>query len=275
MKKVISTAENAAAVVAAPSDEAPRPPLSLFDGVEAAACEVLGVASLRHRSALHALGQLRELPRGSVAAALDRIAGNWEACAEAGQGTVSSQNWRWWEPQSFIGTANRSLEVVLERAIVNACVAAGRRDWSNQVPVASGVVRSSSERRRAIDLVEQVGEKYFAFIELKVASDTPLYAAFEIIGYIGVWLLSRNGAHQTDLLKATRIDARVLAPAEYYARYELAALERLLNEELKAYGARHGVELNFGFETLPQGITPLQSYRDAEIFGLLNGRQPL
>lgn len=274
MRKLV-TAVNGTARVAALSGEAPGLPLSLFEGVEAATCEILGIASLRHRSALHALGRSDQLPRGSVAAALDRIAANWKACAEAGQGSVSQQNWRWWEPQSFIGAANRSPEVILERAIVNACVAAGRRDWSNQIPVASGVVGPSGEKRRAIDLVQKIGEGHFAFIELKVASDTPLYAAFEIISYVGVWLQSRSGARQTDLLSATCIDARVLAPSEYYARYELGALEPLLDEELKAYGARHGVKLSFGFETLPQSFTPLQKYTDAEIFALLGGRQPL
>lgn len=275
MEKPITTEEGTADVLAATNGEAPRLPLSLFDGVEATTCEVLGVASLRHRSALHALGRLSRLPHGAVAAALDCIVANWKACAEARQGSLSQQNWRWWEPQTFIGEANRSPEVVLERAIVSTCVAAGRRDWSNQIPVASGVARSSGDGRRAIDLVQQLGESHFAFIELKVASDTPLYAAFEIIGYVGVWLQSRDGERRTDLLNARRIDARVLAPAEYYERYELGALERLLNEELNAYGARHGVELSFAFETLPEGFAPLQSYTDAEIFALLDGRQPL
>ena len=274
MRKLVPTV-NSTAEVATLSGEAPGLRLSLFDGVEAATCEVLGVASLRHRSALHALGRSNHLPQGSVAAALDCIAANWKACAEAGQGSVSQQNWRWWDPQSFIGAANRSPEVILERAIVNACAADGRRDWSNQVPVASGVARSSSEKRRAIDLVQKIDDAHFAFIELKVASDTPLYAAFEIISYVGVWLQSRSGARQTDLLNATRIDSRVLAPSEYYARYKLGALERLLDEELTAYGARHGVRLSFGFETLPQGFTPMQSYTDPEIFALLDGRQPL
>lgn len=274
MRKLVSSVDGTAEVVA-PTGEAPGLPLSLFDGVEAALCEVLGIASLRHRSALDALGRSGQLPRGSVAAALDRIAANWKACAKAGQGSVSQQNWRWWEPQSFIGAANRSPEVILERAIVNACAAAGRRDWSNQIPVASGVVSASGEKRRAIDLVQKIGEGHFVFIELKVASDTPLYAAFEIISYVGVWLLSRSGARRTDLLDATRVDARVLAPSEYYSRFQLEALEQLLNEELKTYGALQGIELSFGFETLPQSFTPLQSYKDTEIFALLEGRKPL
>ena len=250
-------------------------PRSLFQGVEAAVCKILGIKNLRHRSALHAIGRLQEVPAGSVAAALDQIEKNWRLSAAAGQGSTSKQNWRWWAPQCQIGPENRSPEVVLERAIARACVSAGRTDWSNQVPVASGVVRPSGERRRAIDLVHQKDEGQFEFIELKIASDTPLYAAFEIINYVGIWLLSRGGKAKGQLLDATRIDARVLAPAEYYAPFQLDALERTLNEELEAYGRRHGALLSFGFEKFREGFVPLPHYADADIASLLAGRTRL
>lgn len=250
-------------------------PRSLFDGVEAAVCKVLRITSLRHRSALHALGLEKAIPQASVAAALDQIEQNWRLSAAAGQGSTSNENWRWWTPQCQIGPANRSPEVVLERAIARACVSAGRTDWSNQVPVASGVVRSSGERRRAIDLVHQKDVEHFEFIELKIASDTPLYAAFEIISYVGVWLLSRGARSTSQLLNATRIDARVLAPAEYYAPFRLDALERVLNEELEVYGGRHGALLSFGFEKFHQGFVPLPHYADADIASLLAGRTRL
>lgn len=250
-------------------------PKSLFEGVEAAVCAVLGVASLRHRSALHALGRIEKVPPGSVAAALDMIAANWEHSGRAGLGSASRENWRWCVPQTFIGAENRSPEVVLERAIARACVAAGRSDWSNQVPVASGVVHSSAERRRAIDLVHKCDEGHYEFIELKIASDTPLYAAFEIISYVGVWLLSRNDECGKPLLEAKRIDARVLAPAAYYAPFSLGTLEQILNRELHDYGARHGTALSFGFEMLPDGFEPLPGYGSADVIALIDGRRPL
>ena len=250
-------------------------PQSLFEGVDAAVSAVLGVANLRHRSALHALGRVRLVQRGSVEAALDRIAANWERSAQAGLGSASQENWRWWSPQTFIGAANRSPEVVLERAIARACVAGGRRDWSNQVPVASGVVRSTTERRRAIDLVHKRNEGHYEFIELKIASDTPLYAAFEIISYVGIWLLSRNVACGKPLLDAMRIDTRVLAPAAYYAPFSLGWIEQTLNEELQEYGARFGTTLSFGFEVLSDGFEPLRGYDDADIIALIDGRRPL
>lgn len=250
-------------------------PRSLFDGVDAAVCAFLGIASLRHRSALHELGRRAVVTRGSVAAALDTVASNWERSSRAGAGSASKANWRWCVPQTAIGEDNRSPEVLLERAIAKACVAAGRTDWSNQVPIASGVVRPSAERRRAIDLVHQLGEGHFEFIELKIASDTPLYAAFEIISYAGVWLVSRHYDCGKQLLEAKRIDLRVLAPAAYYNPYSLGRIERTLNEELQEYGKRYGAELSFGFQVLPAGFEPLGRYRDDEVLALINGRRPL
>lgn len=272
-----------------PSEDPARPavepvacelPRSLFDGVDAAVCAVLGsaglrIASLKHRSALHALGRLAQVPPGSVAAALNAIAANWERRARGGPGSASQENWRWCKPQTFISKQNRSAEVVLERAIATAFHAAHREDWANQVPVASGVVRSSAERRRAIDLVHQRGEGHYEFIELKVASDTPLYAAFEIINYVGVWLLSRKDGCGKPLLEAKRIDARVLAPAAYYAPFSLGPIEQILDQELREYGARYGADLSFGFEVLTDGFEALPGYENADVITLVDGRRPL
>lgn len=215
------------------------------------------------------------MPAGSVAAALDTIAANWERSARAGRGTASQENWRWCAPQTYISKQNRSPEVVLERAIARAFDAAGREEWANQVPVASGVVRSSAERRRAIDLVHKRDDGHYEFIELKIASETPLYAAFEIISYVGIWLLSRNGVLGKPLLEAKRIDARVLAPAAYYAPFSLSRIEQTLNQELQEYGARYGTMLSFGFDVLPPGFEPLPGWGDAEIIPLIDGRRPL
>lgn len=250
-------------------------PRSLFDGVDAAVCGVLGVASLRHRSALRELGSRHQIPNGSVSAALDVIGRNWRRSPGASSGSTSKENWRWCVPQTFIGSSNRSPEVILERAIATACVAAGRNDWANQVPIASGVVHSSAERRRAIDLVHKRGECHYEFIELKIASDTPLFAAFEIISYVGVWLLSRKAQCGKPLLEAEKIYARVLAPAAYYAPFNLGQIEEKLDCELREYGERFGTKLSFAFEVLPDDFEPLLQYDDDHIFTLIGGRRRL
>lgn len=250
-------------------------PRSLFDGVNDAVCKALGIANLRHRSALHELGCRSNLPHGSVAAALDMIGHNWVCSQGTNLGSVSKENWRWCAPQTFIGSNNRSPEVILERAIASACLAAGRTDWANQVPIASGVVHAAAERRRAIDLVHMRDERHFEFIELKIASDTPLFAAFEIISYVGVWLLSKKAGSGKALLEEEKIDARVLAPIAYYAPFELKQIEQKLNDELRAYGEHCGTKLSFAFEVLPDDFEPLPRYEDDRIFALIDGRRLL
>jgi hypothetical protein len=238
-------------------------PPALLDGIEAAVAAALSISNVRHRSALLALGERDPVPGGTVAALFAAVAANWDRCEGAGVRARSSENWRWRKPQLALGPGNPSREVGLERTLIQACERAGRDDWSNQVPVASGLAGSERERRRAIDLVHQVGPSHFELIELKVASDTPLYAAVEIIGYVCIWLLSRAAGvtSSSSLLCADHIGARVLAPAAYYARYRLAALQRALNEEIATLGKAQGVTLDFRFEAFPDAfaIPPLSN----------------
>ena len=251
-------------------------PPALLGGVEPAICRVLGIKNLRHRSALLELGKREGLPRGAVGAMFAVIAANWGRCRAAQPLLTSSANWRWRSPQTAIAPQNKSAEVVFERAVVRACEELKRCDWSNQVPVASGIAGSSRDRRRAIDLVHQRSPGRFEFIELKVASDTPLFAAFEIIAYTCIWLLSRREAGEAHgpLLTATEIDARVLAPAAYYARYDLSALAALLDQELSALGSAHGVKLSFGFDALGGDISPFPS-SDNALMALVDRRRPI
>jgi hypothetical protein len=160
----------------------------------------------------------------------------------------------------------------LERAI-----AAAGGGWSNQVPICSGVAGPSADRRRAIDLVHQVDEGHFAFLELKIASDTPLYAAIEIIGYGCVWLLSRGrgAAAASELLAAQQVDLVVLAPAEYYAPFRLDALAEALNAQVSALGGSHGVELSFRFEVLPEPLARMPLPPAHAILDLLAQRKRL
>jgi hypothetical protein len=251
-------------------------PTSLLVGVDAAVCDLLGIRSLRHRSAALELCARPSLPSGAVAAAYDVIAANWRRCRVTRPITGSTQNWRWRDPKLDIATHNTSPEIMLERAIVGACERRGRADWANQVPIASGVASSSGERRRAIDLVRQAGPEWFELVELKVDSDTPLYAAFEIISYACIWLLSRGAPRTTPnpILDAKRIEANVLAPESYFRRFKLAPLASQLSAEISALGAVHGVTLSFAFERFKDelGRPP---FTDAGLMRLLDERRPI
>ena len=221
-----------------------------MSGVDEAACSTLQVANLRHRSALLEIGRRDHLPSNLVGKVFERIAANWADCRAQAASRRSTQNWRWREPKLPIGDENSSAEVRLERALMAAAEAQGRSDWANQVPVASGVAGGATGRRRAVDLVHRRELGWFELIELKVASDTPLYAALEITAYACLWLMARNERDGTsEILTAQRIDARVLAPQAYYARYALNELERVTDAGLSEVGAQHGVQMSFAFQS--------------------------
>lgn len=243
-------------------------------GLESAVCDALGIARLRHRSALRSL----RLPPGLDVAVLVHsvVSGNWDAGRAGDNKERSQQNWRWTlQPQ--IGAGNRSPEVVLERAIASACNAAGRNDWANQIPVASGLIEGSTDGRRAVDLAHRRTDGAVELIELKIASDTPLYAVVELLGYASAWLLARADppARRPELSRADRLDLRVLAPAAYYAPFDLRALERAIDVGAQLLGHGYGVQMSFAFDVLPEelALPPLPSGR--ELLALLDQRRPL
>lgn len=185
------------------------------------------------------------------------VAGNWLRCIDALNGPPSRENWRWFHPKCDHAAENSSPEVTLERAIVRAAKSQDREDWSNQVPIASGMIAGSGDRRRAIDLVHRRGPDAFDFVELKVGSDNPLYAAVEILKYGFVWLLSREhraqlGYDGKPLVGASDVRLSVLAPHPYYSGLALDWLEAGLSEGVKALGTeRQEVRLSFAFEAFP------------------------
>jgi hypothetical protein len=265
--------DSAPLVVPAAEADAVRPPKNVLEGHDEAVCKALQVKKLRYPSAALELCGRAQVPRGFVQAGYEVVADNWRRCRALGVSSKSAQNWRWRFPQTRIGAQNTSAELMLERAISEACERVGS-DWANQVPIASGVAGPYGERRRAVDLVHRLAPAHFELIELKVASDSPLHAAIEIIGYCCVWLLSREPGSTNPLLSATQIDAVVLAPARYYARYRLQALEARLDEELAALGRAQGVDLRFRFEAFADelGQSP---FTDERIAALLASRRRL
>jgi hypothetical protein len=186
----------------------------------------------------------------------------------------SQQNWRWQRLQPQIAVHNTSPEVVLERAIAAACGRAGRTDWANQVPVASGLIVGAADGRRAIDLAHQCAERHFELIELKVASDTPLYAAVEIIGYGCIWLLARAypPSLRSAILEADHIDLSVLAPVDYYARYDLTELDAALDRGCRALGRAHGVTMTFAFHALDERLVGPLTLDDDALLAALDNR---
>lgn len=153
----------------------------------------------------------------------------------------SKQNWRNSPVTTINKDDNKSKEVVLERHLAKIIERKKCATWWNQMPVASGLVGSSSDRRRAIDLVhrDEAGETY-DFIELKIASDSPLYALMEVVQYGLIYLTLRDDpsylseiSKGSQVFQAKEIKLRVLAPEAFYSG-SLARFEQQLNDGFKS-----------------------------------------
>ena len=175
-------------------------------------------------------------------------------------------------------------EVTLERDLIRALINAGRTDWSNQVPLISGIAGPHAFKRRAIDLVHCRDESSFEFVELKINSDTPVFAAIEILTYCILWLLSRRdrlslGYPAGPILDARELRLSVLAPRDYYSRYSVEPLARAINDDLRELGRRQGVIMAFCFTAFPQtsswprGVGYPLSLSDKDLIALLDSRE--
>jgi len=186
------------------------------------------------------------------------VESNWN-----GRAPNSEQNWRLTKELNM-KVANPSKEKRLEKKIVGE-----NENWFNQSPTASGLADSNRDRKMAVDLVHKKGRKTFEFIELKINSNTPLYAAIEILLYGLLYLFYRAQSMECDvwkkpnnkeLLNARKIELKVLAPGQYYAAYRKnlqnlqdfgSILSGLIGEFAKP--KIHGLIMNFNFEEFQAG----------------------
>jgi len=217
-----------------------------------------------HRSAALALSGTPQIVRNPlilITEVLDRIERNWQVSQATYGKPASRQNWRF-ERRLNIAEANDSPEVQLERALA----AALGDDWANQVPTASGLTGPHTDRHRHIDLVHRSAPGVYTFYELKVASDTPLYAAMELLVRGLLYIFTRQ--HLTalgydpsskELLRAQAIHLRVLAPAIYYAGLDFSWLVTSLTAGLTQYLAAMpnlALTMDLAFAAFPFPITP-------------------
>ena len=168
----------------------------------------------------------------------------------------STQLWRSLA-KTDIAAHNASPEKTLEKAI-----AEWARDWFNQIPAASGLLIHVEEKHMNVDLGHFIAPGHLELIELKAGphADTPLKAAFEIVGYGLLYCFARAHRFQLALPKANRVldarrvDLKVLAPREVYAGYRFKWLESSLDAGFKLFSKRRfsgTLEMNFRFESFP------------------------
>ena len=249
----------------------------LFMGVDEAINAHLGVTDYRTRTAarlLNARAPKDFVGENLVKGAFALLRANWQRALPKAK--ASHQNFRWRYPQLALACQNTSPEVTLERALMRACEDTARHDWCNQIPIISGVMGSHAYKRRAIDLVHRSGDG-FEFVELKVASDTPLYATVEILLYGMLWLLSRESRTQlgypsNPILDTRTVQLSTLAPATFYANLMPLGFADAINRGISELGRQHGVAMGFRLTAFPRDFRWPQCDGHAELFHWFDDR---
>jgi len=188
-------------------------------------------------------------------AMIQQIEANWAASPRRLAGKrPSPQNWRF-RTMPGIAAHNQSPEKTLEKAIVNTAPDA---TWANQVPTASGLYEAHRDRHRNIDLVHRIAPGEYDVIELKVGSNTPPYAAMEVLQYAALYTFARRHStnhecRQHELLQADTIHLRVLAPTSFYRKEPVDALEVCIDEGLATFCATELLTwmMDFAFLAFP------------------------
>ncbi len=211
---------------------------SLFDGIDFLIGSALTLKPGKHLKQKSTCRELKPEPglQDRICSLVSDLYG--EISSGKLSAVPSRENWRL-ERKTKLDANNKSPEVVLERAIAVVAENGPLDSWYNQVPVASGLINDRADKRAAIDLLEYKGNSA-AFVELKWASDTPAYAAFEILRYGLAYLLCRNNKvefkyEEKALMLVDTVELQVLAPAIFYDKCDLrflaegigAGLERL------------------------------------------------
>lgn len=160
--------------------------------------------------------RLSENPNPGVIS-VEKLRHLFNALSSEGWKRNHGSNWLWRATVPVYVTDSREVEIEREIAKLDPST------WTCQMSTSSGVQPNGLNRRRAIDLVRDNGNGRFAFVELKVNSNNPLYAAFEILGYALAYLQARSAGWQAsagmegrNVLKAKEIELTVLGPEEWY-----------------------------------------------------------
>jgi hypothetical protein len=243
-----------------------NPRMSLLDGCDEVVDRHLSINDtwrgkpprFKSKSSLNRV-QPGNLPNGRqfIADLYGRMVQKWEGagCPQY----RSRENWRF-EKRLQFQDVERGPEVPLERTIAALM---DDKQCANQIPVDSGL----GSRARYLDLALRDGTA-FEFIELKVASDTPLSAAIQVLlyGLTNVFFQAHSRQLETEnlrtpLLQATEIHLRVLAPRPFYDEFNLSrswlsAFEERLGQGVRDFSQSVLAELDvqladFRFDAFP------------------------
>jgi len=217
----------------------------------------------QHKTAALELSKRVSIPSATkfLIAAYEQIDKNLKKSTYRRQRPPSRENWRFC-PHPNTSEDNESPEVTLERAIIRADSA----HWSNQVPTSSGLTGPYRDKVRNVDLVHRDDHNNVTLIELKVGSNTPLFAAIEILQYGLLLAWSRNNAEELGytpsdqpLLFPRALGLCVLAPPDYYHsddRLDLTLLSQSINQGLRELRGKFGLSILFEFTQFRDSFNP-------------------
>ncbi|MEQ8426308.1 MAG: hypothetical protein RLT87_07390 [Gammaproteobacteria bacterium] len=165
----------------------------------------------------------------------------------------SRENWRF-NKQLNIDNTNTSPETTLEKILIQS----SDDNLINQVPTSSGLIGPTQDKKRNLDMVLRCSDSEYEFIELKVDSNTPVYAAMEILIYGLLFLFSVENKKQFEyddkvIINAAVIHLIALAPYKYYS-YDINWLEDELNKGLSNFFNKNkfNMKMDFCFQTFPE-----------------------
>lgn len=192
------------------------------------------------------------------------IATNW---VEAQCQWRGSENWRWTLRDNLsVERQNTSEEVQLNRTLAGNLP---EERWANEIPTASGLAEQGGKEPGGLDLacVRDDLPDRVCLIELKIGSNNPVSAAFQIVTYGLVLNLARlvheRLLHKKGPIKisdkwcrANHADLRVLAPTSYYSEYpKLGWFEDRLKAGVVAFGETQKLGMSFGFRRFDEDPT--------------------
>lgn len=244
--------------------------MSIFEGLNEICDQCLGLddkyrglkPKFRHRQTLIDLCSDNRISVDGVRFVknlYNQVVETWENAGDNKKQLPSEENWRFTK-HIEVGDNNTNPEILLERTIARVV----DDNWANQVPVDSGLLGA---RASGMDLVHRDGNS-FSFIELKFDSNTPLYAACQVLKYGIVYLFSRSYAKQLELnieeipmLRASELHLKVLAPSEFYSLNGhdlewLSNFEQSLNDGLSQVSQEKNdwPLMTFQFESFPKSF---------------------
>ncbi len=237
-----------------------------------------GPPHYKHKKSCEQLskGAIRDFDgRAFISEIYEKLKQNGLEKLQRGGKPPTKENFRW-EPHTDFSSEHSGLEVPFERTVATLSKLPetegfNLRNWTNQMPVASGLT-DHPEGKRCIDLVHCCGGGAYDFIELKTSgpndSDNPLHAAIEILLYGLIYVFSRvhreklnydasnsNPSKPNVLSDDTKIvNLLVIAPKAFYTRYNLEWFEKQLDSGLaalpKSLSPVLNVEMSFRFEEI-------------------------